>query len=159
MFFSRISFKLAVMIGLSLAGIIALAPLALYSIRKQMMTDRQAKIQQMVELGHGILAHYQKLESGGKLSREQAQAAALAEIKELRYDKVEFFWINDMAPNMVMSPTKPELDGKPVGEFKDPAGNHLFRALSTSYKSRVPAFTVISGPRWASSSRSASSPM
>jgi methyl-accepting chemotaxis protein len=122
-------FKFVVIIAVALTGIIALAPLALYTIRNQMMTDRQAKIQQMVEIGHGILVHFQKLESGGKLSREQAQAAALAEIKELRYDKVEFFWINDMAPNMVMSPAKPELDGKPVGEFKDPAGNHLFRGF------------------------------
>ena len=103
MAFTSLRSKFVVIIAVALAGIIALAPLALYSIRNQMMTDRQAKIQQMVELGHGILAHYQKLESGGKLSREQAQAAALAEIKELRYDKVEFFWINDMAPNMVMS--------------------------------------------------------
>jgi methyl-accepting chemotaxis protein len=129
MAFTNLRSKFVIIIAVALAGIIGLAPLALYSIRNQMMTDRQAKIQQMVELGHGILAHYQKLESGGKLSREQAQAAALAEIKELRYDKVEFFWINDMAPNMVMSPAKPELDGKPVGEFKDPTGNHLFRGF------------------------------
>ena len=129
MAFTSLRSKFVVIIAVALAGIIALAPLALYSIRNQMMTDRQAKIQQMVELGHGIVAHFQKLESSGKLSREQAQAAALAEIKELRYDKVEFFWINDMAPNMVMSPAKPELDGKPVGEFKDPTGNHLFRGF------------------------------
>ncbi|MEZ0059475.1 methyl-accepting chemotaxis protein [Bradyrhizobium elkanii] len=98
-------------------------------IRSQMMVDRQAKIQQMVDVGHGILAHYQKLEGEGRLGREQAQAAALSEIKGLRYDKVEFFWINDMAPNMIMSPAKPELDGKPVGDLKDPNGNYLFRGF------------------------------
>lgn len=121
--------KFLVVIAVALAGMIALAPVALYTIRSQMMTDRQAKIQQMVDVGHGILAHYHKLEVEGTLGREQAQAAALAEIKDLRYDKIEFFWINDMVPHMVMSPAKPELDGKPVGDFKDPAGNYLFRGF------------------------------
>lgn len=129
MLFCGLRAKFLVIIGVALTGMIALVPIALYNIRSQMMTDRQTKIQQMVDIGHGILAHYQKLESDGKLGREQAQTAALAEIKGLRYDKVEFFWINDMAPNMIMSPAKPELDGKPVAEFKDPAGNYLFRGF------------------------------
>ena len=65
MFFSRISFKLAVMIGLSLAGMVVMAPIALYTMRGQMMTDRQAKTQQMIDVGYGILTHYQKLEADG----------------------------------------------------------------------------------------------
>ena len=67
MFFSRISFKLAVMIGLSLAGMVVMAPIALYTMRAQMMTDRQVKTQQMIDIGYGILTHYQKLEADGKL--------------------------------------------------------------------------------------------
>jgi methyl-accepting chemotaxis protein len=126
MIFSRISFKLVLIVGISLLGMIALAPVALSTLRTQMIADRQAKTQHMVDVGYGILAHYQKLESEGKLSREQAQAGAMAEIKSLRYDKVEYFWINDMTPKMVMHPIKPELDGKDLSGMKDPAGNALF---------------------------------
>ncbi|MEY9416804.1 methyl-accepting chemotaxis protein [Bradyrhizobium japonicum] len=126
MFFSRISFKLVLIVGISLLGMIALAPIALSTLRAQMVADRQAKTQHMVDVGYGILTHYQKLESEGKLPREQAQAAAIATIKSLRYDKVEYFWINDMAPKMVMHPIKPELDGKDLSGMKDPAGNALF---------------------------------
>jgi len=126
MFFSRISFKLAVMIGISLAGMVVMAPIALYTMRAQMMTDRQAKTQQMIDVGYGILTHYQKLETDGKLPRADAQKAAIAELKSLRYDKVEYFWINDMSPKMIMHPIKPELDGKDLGENKDPSGNRLF---------------------------------
>ncbi|MGL3106651.1 methyl-accepting chemotaxis protein [Bradyrhizobium sp. BR 1432] len=126
MVFSRISFKLVLIVGISLLGMVALAPIALSTLRAQMIADRQAKTQHMVDVGYGILAHYQKLESEGKLSREQAQAGAMGEIKSLRYDKVEYFWINDMAPKMVMHPIKPELDGKDLSGMKDPAGNALF---------------------------------
>nr|MBA2400176.1 cache domain-containing protein [Bradyrhizobium sp.] len=126
MFFSRISFKLAVMIGLSLAGMVIMAPIALTTMRAQMMTDRQAKTQQMIDIGYGILNHYQKLEVAGTLKRDDAQKAAIQELKGLRYDKVEYFWINDMSPKMIMHPIKPELDGKELGEMKDPNGNRLF---------------------------------
>ena len=89
--FSRISFKLALIIGISLAGMLVMGPIALYTMRAQMMTDRQAKTQQMIDIGYGILAHYQKLESDGKMSKADAQAAAMNEIRSLRYDKVEYF--------------------------------------------------------------------
>ena len=140
MFFSRISFKLAVMIGISLAGMVVMAPIALYTMRAQMMTDRQAKTQQMIDVGYGILTHYQKLESDGKLKRDDAQKAAIQEIKSLRYDKVEYFWINDMSPKMIMHPIKPELDGKDLGEMKDPAGNRLFVGFVDVVKSHGAGF-------------------
>ena len=81
MFFSRISFKLALIIAISLVGMIVMGPIALYTMRAQMMTDRQAKTQQMVDIGYGILAHYQKLESDGKLSKADAQAAELVKLR------------------------------------------------------------------------------
>src|SRR5262245_55692217 len=96
--FSRISFKLALIIGISLAGMLVMGPIALYTMRAEMMTDRQAKTQQMIDIGYGILVHYQKLEGDGKMSKVDAQAAAMNEIRSLRYDKVEYFWINDMSP-------------------------------------------------------------
>ncbi len=140
MFFSRISFKLALIIGLSLAGMIVMAPIALSTMRAQMLSDREAKTRQMIDVGYGILANYQRQESEGKLTRDQAQAAAIAEIKGLRYDKVEYFWLNDMTPKMIMHPIKPELDGKELGDMKDPAGNHLFTGFVDVVKSQGAGF-------------------
>ena len=124
--FSRISFKLVLIVAISLTGMIALVPIALSTMRAQMVADRQAKTRQMIDVGYGILAHYQKLEGEGKLTREQAQASAMAEIKSLRYDKVEYFWINDMTPRSVMHPIKPELDGSDLSSAHDPHGKYLF---------------------------------
>jgi methyl-accepting chemotaxis protein len=129
MFFSRISFKLVLIIAISLSGMLVMAPIALSTMRSQMLSDRQAKTRQMIDVGYGILAHYHQLESDGKLAHEAAQAAAMSEIKSLRYDRNEYFWINDMTPKMVMHPIKPELDGKFLGEMKDPTGNQLFNGF------------------------------
>ena len=138
--FSRISFKLVLIVAISLVGMVALVPIALSTMRAQMVADRQAKTQQMIDVGYGILAHYQKLESDGKLTREQAQAAAIAEIKSLRYDKVEYFWINDLGPKMFMHPIKPELDGKDLSGMKDPAGNALFMGFVDVVKQQGAGF-------------------
>jgi methyl-accepting chemotaxis protein len=140
MFFSRISFKLVLIIAISLSGMVVMAPIALSTMRSQMLSDRQAKTRQMIDIGYGILAHYHRLESDGKLAHEAAQAAAMSEIKSLRYDKNEYFWINDMTPKMVMHPIKPELDGKFLGEMKDPTGNLLFNGFVDVVKKQGEGF-------------------
>src|SRR5882757_4971167 len=131
MIFSRISFKLVLIVGISLLGMIVLAPIALSTLRTQMIADRQAKTQQMVDVVYGILTHQQKLESEGKLTREQAQAAAIAEIKSLRYD---------MVAKMIMHPIKPELDGKDLSDMKDPTGNRLFSGFVDVVKKQGAGF-------------------
>ncbi len=138
--FSRISFKLVLIVAISLCGMVIMAPIALSSMRTQMMADRQAKTREMIDVGYGILAHYHQLETEGKLSRDAAQAAAIGEIKGLRYDKVEYFWINDMAPKMVMHPIKPELEGKNLAEMKDPSGNPLFMGFVDVVKKQGEGF-------------------
>jgi methyl-accepting chemotaxis protein len=140
MFFSRISFKLVLIIAISLSGMVVMAPIALSTMRSQMLSDRQAKTRQMIDIGYGILAHYHRLESDGKLAHEAAQAAAMSEIKSLRYDKNEYLWINDMTPKMVMHPIKPELDGKFLGEMKDPTGNLLFNGFVDVVKKQGEGF-------------------
>jgi methyl-accepting chemotaxis protein len=60
------------------------------------------------------------------MTTAEAQTAALDALRGLRYDKVEYFWVNDMTPNVVMHPTKPELNGKDVSTMADPDGKLLF---------------------------------
>jgi methyl-accepting chemotaxis protein len=140
MSFSRISFKFALIMGLALIAVAVMAPIALFTVRSQMMADRQAKTEQMIDIGHGILANYHLLETAGQLTREMAQAGAIAEIKSLRYDKAEYFWINDMTPKMVMHPIKPELDGKDLSAMQDPTGNRLFNGFVDVVKKQGAGF-------------------
>ncbi len=46
MFFSRISFKFILIVALSLIGMIVMAPIALSTMRAQMLSDREAKVLQ-----------------------------------------------------------------------------------------------------------------
>jgi methyl-accepting chemotaxis protein len=112
-----------------LAGGVGLALLAAQSYRvlsERMLAEREAKVRAVVETVDGVLAAYAQLASDGKMTDAEARAAALAALRRLRYEEREYFWVNDLHPRMVMHPTKPELDGKDLGDDADPNGKKLF---------------------------------
>ena len=105
-----------VTILLSLAAVFAYV---LFSARSNLIDDRQNKLRNLVEVAHGMVGSYEAAERAGQMSREDAQKAAMTAIKGLRYDKIEYFWINDLGqpvPKMIMHATVPALDGKVLGE-------------------------------------------
>ncbi len=122
--------KLWLMLVPTIAGMLALAVVAIAQLEQTMLDDRKAKTRNLVEVAFTLLAHYGDLAERGELERDEAQRAAIAAVKKLRYDKAEYFWINDMHPFMVMHPYKPELDGTDLSGYKDPTGNRLFVAFA-----------------------------
>ncbi|HPU50629.1 MAG TPA: methyl-accepting chemotaxis protein [Burkholderiaceae bacterium] len=111
------------------------------------MRGRKDATRQHVEIAHGVIAwaHAQELE--GKLSREQAQTLARTAISKLRYEKSEYFWINDMQPRMIMHPIKPELDGQDLSQMKDPNGFALFNAFVERVRKDGKGFVEYQWPR------------
>ena len=64
------------------------------------------------------------LETAEERYMEDAKQA----ISQLRYgtDNKDYFWINDLQPQMIMHPIKPSLDGQNLAAVKDPDGKPLF---------------------------------
>ncbi len=113
----------------------------------QSMQSRMDATQQHVEVAHGIVAWAQAQEVAGKMSHEQAQQQAKQLIASLRYGNNEYFWINDMQPNMVMHPTKPALDGTNLAENRDPNGFALFNAFVATVRKDGKGFVAYQWPR------------
>ena len=132
--FSGISARLWLLIGLAIVGAVVLAALSLDAKRSAMLDEKKLATKHVVEVAHGIVAGYHAQVANGTLTDAQAKSAAVATLKSLRYEGQEYFWVNDMAPQMVMHPIKPELDGKPLGDMKDPAGKRLFVAFVDEVK-------------------------
>ncbi|WP_449658180.1 methyl-accepting chemotaxis protein [Anaeromyxobacter oryzae] len=91
-----------------------------------MLAEREAKVRAAVETIHGVLAHYGRQVTEGRLAVADAQRAAIEAIRAVRYEGREYFWVNDLEPRMVVHPVKPELDGKDLSRDVDPAGKRLF---------------------------------
>lgn len=117
------------LLGLTVATVLALCVLfavVLSNEKSQLISDRKEKLRNVVETAHGILAHYEQLSRDGKMPVADAQQAALAMVRTLRYDKVEYFWINDHTPKTLAHGAKAALEGQDMSGLKDPNGKVLF---------------------------------
>ncbi|KQS71696.1 chemotaxis protein [Rhizobium sp. Leaf371] len=99
---------------------------SLFQSHDALIAERKAMLAAMDENAVAIFAYYNKLETGGTMTREAAQAASIDAVKAMRYQGTGYLWINDMAPRMIMHPIKPELNGKDLSGNTDPNGKHLF---------------------------------
>ncbi|HEX9024582.1 MAG TPA: methyl-accepting chemotaxis protein [Geobacteraceae bacterium] len=117
---------------LGLIGVLAIVALAtsmaasIFQLDSMLTSEKELKTRHLVETAYGVLEHFYGLAKTGVMPENDAKAAALGVIKSLRYEKDDYFWINDMHPVMIMHPYRPELDGKDLSEFKDADGRKLF---------------------------------
>lgn len=121
-----IASRLRLIVAAAAAALVLLAWQSFRVVEARMLEEREAKVRALVETAHGVLASHARLADAGRVTADEARAAALETLKGLRYEGTEYFWVNDLHPRMVMHPTKPELDGKDVTHDADPNGKRLF---------------------------------
>ncbi|MET1754163.1 methyl-accepting chemotaxis protein [Novosphingobium sp. RD2P27] len=124
-------FVITVAIALGMILVTGLSLTRLDSAMRNGVADRTKKI---VETGHSIVAYYEAEERAGRMSKEQAQAAALSALKVMRYGDNDYLFVTDHQPRMLMHPMKPEMDGTDVGGQVDIDGVYPFRAMSSTVK-------------------------
>ncbi|MCW3148062.1 methyl-accepting chemotaxis protein [Stutzerimonas stutzeri] len=108
-----------------------LGMLMIQQVRTDLYKGKQEMTQHVVETAAGIFDHYRKLETAGAMTTAQAQQAAIEQIRALRYDGQDYFWVNDLGPTMIMHPMQPKLEGQDLSKVKDPTGKALFNEMVT----------------------------
>ncbi len=142
-----VSKKLWLMNGLAILALFMVAFVSLYSERNTLLEDRQRATRYAVETAWGMVDALGHKAVSGDISEEQAKSAAMSQLKAMRYDGKEYFWVNDMQPRMVMHPAKPELDGKDLSGAQDPQGKHLFLDMVEAVKKDGAGFVNYEWPR------------
>jgi methyl-accepting chemotaxis protein len=137
-------FLLGIVIIVAFAAVFAW----LYPQFKQKLYDGKfLKTRHVVEASWGVLDYFAKQAQTGALSKEEAQKQALLVVKNLRYGKDDYFWINDMQPRMIMHPLKAELDGKDLSGNQDPNGKRLFVSFVEKVKADGAGFVDYYWPK------------
>src|SRR5574343_1109732 len=139
--------KLTAMTLATIVALVALLAVLLINGRNLMMEDRQDKVRNLVEGAHSTIGDYEQLAKNGSLSIEDSKKAAKEALRPLRYDKSEYFWINDLTDLMVMHPIKPELDGKKLDQLKDKNGKFLFAEFNKVVKAQGEGFVDYVWPK------------
>lgn len=124
-FIIRIFLPTLIAIGLFLAAIWGIL---LPSFEQTLLDRKRELIQELTYSAWSILASYESDAQSGELSRADAQAMALAQVESLRYgpEGKDYFWIQDLQPQMLMHPYRPDLNGTDVSSFTDARGVRIF---------------------------------
>ena len=121
-----IGLRIQILTMLAALGIVAVLAIGALQINATKREDIATKTRHVVEAAHGVVAHFHAQEAAGVLSRAQAQEAAMATLAAMKYEGKEYFWINDMHPNMVMHPNQTELNGTDISGKTDASGKAMF---------------------------------
>ncbi|WP_133647014.1 methyl-accepting chemotaxis protein [Paraburkholderia flava] len=118
--------KLASMIAVLWIGLILIGGFGAWQNRASMIADRRDQLTSLIQQANAIVNRYYTLSQQHVMSDADARKQALDTLAAIRYGKDGYISVNDSQPVMLMHPIKKELIGKNLGQFTDPAGNHLF---------------------------------
>ena len=122
----RISYKLLIMIGLSVLGIAAVAGVGLSALWSNLLEDRKAKLQDLVLLTRQALdLNYQASRQAGLSDAEAAERAKVL-MRTFRFGKDDYFYAIDPKGVAVANPN-PKVEGKNLYDAADFDGVYFVR--------------------------------
>ncbi|MEW5832228.1 MAG: methyl-accepting chemotaxis protein [Campylobacterota bacterium] len=113
---------------------IAVAVQSLLSTKEELMNAKKTMLTTQIDTVSSLFAYYDGEAKAGRMSLEEAQAAAKEHVKNLRYRGEEYFFILDTEVRGVMHPIKPKLDNTDLSDIKDPEGKALFVEFAETAK-------------------------
>ncbi len=108
--------------------ILAIFLIIIPRLEDELVAGKQETTQELTRAAVSILDEYYQEETAGTMTRAEAQEEAAARIEKLRWGDqgLDYFWITDMRPTMIMHPYLPELDGQDLTDYEDQRGKRLF---------------------------------
>jgi methyl-accepting chemotaxis protein len=113
--------------------------------RSTMLDERKAGMVNLVDAAQGVVSGYYALAQAGKMSEADAQREALARLATMRYGESGYLFVMDSKPVVLMHPTLPQMNGKAVGDFKDPDGKLLYMSILDAAKATGKGFAEYRG--------------
>ena len=125
----RVSTRMQLLIGLTLAGLLALCAIALLQLRGSMLEDRKEKTRNLVEVGLAVLDHHYQQVRTGAMTDAQARQAAKESLRGVRYAANDYYFIVDTDHVYLLQPANPALEGQNQKDVKDARGKPLIQEI------------------------------
>lgn len=108
--------------------LLAIFSLILPRIEEEILNGKREAVRSLTTTTASLIREYALRAQDGEMSLEQAQHRAKERVRSMRYghNNLDYFWINDMHPRMIMHPYRPDLEQQDITDFTDPEGKHLF---------------------------------
>ena len=89
----KVSTRLFTLVGAAVLALALLGGLSLYTLHRSLLDDREAQIGNMLMMGEHLVAHYYDEQKQGRLTQDQAQAAAKIALTQLNNDGKSYYWV------------------------------------------------------------------
>ncbi|MGX9461891.1 methyl-accepting chemotaxis protein [Shewanella sp. A14] len=122
--FRRIKISSRLLLMLCIAGV-ATAVMFMFSlnnIENLLHKEKQQKLIALVDVADAIVSQYYTLSQQGVMSEEDAKAAALGALNDIRYEGKEYYLTQSIEGVMLQHPFAAKIVGVNVIEMKDPTG-------------------------------------
>jgi methyl-accepting chemotaxis protein len=139
--------KIYAIIALSFACFIGVTIYEMNDMGDSLRQQKKIELTHLGELALTIVKEEHAAAEKAGLPVAEAQKRAADRLRKLRYGNGDYFWINDMEPRMVMHPTNPKLNGKPLGDYADPNGMRLFVEMVRQCRERGEGVVHYSWPK------------
>lgn len=98
-------------------------------LEKQLLSDYDKNIKNQVENAISILDYYYKQYKNGVLTEEEAKRQAKEALRNVRYGKNGYFWIDNADYKLILHPITPEKEGMDRRNLKDSTGKEFMKEL------------------------------
>ncbi|MBI9073827.1 MAG: PAS domain S-box protein [Desulfatibacillum sp.] len=114
-----------------LFGLLVFAVL-LPAIRSTIINQKRENIRQLTESAWKVLDSCGRMEKSGELTAWEAREQAKQIIGNMQYGKdgLDYFWVQDMVPRMIVHPYRPDIVGQDVSDIMDSHGLPLFGQMA-----------------------------
>ncbi len=114
-------------------GIIALAVIAARMQYVDLTDTRRDGLKSQIEMATAVVNGYAERAEKGEIDVETAKKSALHTLSTMRArGGVDYIYVTDQTPTMLMHPTRPDLVGKPLSDVLSPDGKRVFPAFVTA---------------------------
>lgn len=143
----KVATKFNLLISLSFLAIILVTSLMLVEYRNSLFENKKDKARALVEVAYSLAIASLDEYKNGEVTLEQAQEHVKKDLRQLKYDENNYFWINDYDLVMVMHPKQSHLDGTDLSQFSDPNGIFLFQDFVKVAKEKGHGFVQYMWPK------------
>lgn len=124
--------KLIILIVATTLSIIVITAISLAAEKQTMISDRIDMLASQTETVSSILEHFSNAARSGAMSEQQAKAAAIELIDDMRYHGDEYFFMFEQRTLIaVQHASSPNLVGTSLASIKDVDGKALFKDMQT----------------------------
>jgi methyl-accepting chemotaxis protein len=139
--------KLWALVGLALLGFLLSAAHSLRQLHDNLLVERKAQAQGVVEAAYAVIEHYEAEAATGHLTVAEAQRSALRTLKRMRYGADNYLWVSDYDTRMLMHPVRPDLVGEDQSGMVDDQGKRIVVAFVEAARNQGQGFVEYVWPR------------